>query len=53
MDIEKLKELYALAEALLEDCPDESDCSDAENEIYDEIANLKQVIKNSKLIQGE
>jgi hypothetical protein len=50
MDKEKLKELYALAQDMMKTCPDEADCTDAENEIYDEIANLLQAIKNSKLI---
>lgn len=50
MNINKLKELYAVAEELLVNSPDESECSDEENEIYDEIANLMQAVRNSNLI---
>lgn len=44
-----LKEMYTLAEQFMAQCPDENDCSDAENEVVDEVANLLQAIKNAKL----
>ena len=50
MDKEMLKKLYDVAQEIMEDCPDEADCTDAENEVLDEVANLIQAIKNSKLI---
>lgn len=50
MDKDKLRELYALVQEMMDTCPDESECTDAENEVFDEIANMVQVIKNSKLI---
>ena len=50
MDKEKLKKLYDMAQEMMKECPDESECSDKENDVYDEIANLIQAIKNSNLI---
>ena len=50
MDKEMLKKLYDTAQEILDNCPDEDDCTDAENEVLDEVANLVQAIKNSKLL---
>ena len=46
----KLQEMYNLANEFMENCPDEDNCSDAENEVVDEVANLIQAIKNAKLV---
>ena len=43
-----INQVYSLMEEILENCPDEDECSDFENEFYDEVANLKQVINNNK-----
>ena len=39
--------IYNLVCEELNNCPDEDECTDIENEIYDELANLKQVLKNN------
>ena len=46
----KLQEMYRLAKEFMNECPDEDDCTDAENEVVDEVANLIQTIKNAKLV---
>ena len=46
----KLQEMYRLAKEFMDECPDEDNCTDAENEVVDEVANLIQAIKNAKLV---
>lgn len=44
---ERLKSLYKEIEFLLNHAPVEDDCTDEENEIYSEMANLKNAIENA------
>ena len=45
-----LLQMYNLAQEIMEDCPDEGDCSDAENDVIDEVANFLQAMKNAKIV---
>lgn len=47
MKLENIIKIYNLVCEELNNCPDEDECTDLENEIYDELANLKQVLKNN------
>ena len=45
----KLQEMYRLAKEFMDECPDEDACTDDENAVVDEVANLIQAMKNAKL----
>lgn len=47
MKLENIIKIYNLVCEELNNCPDEDECTDLENEIYDELVNLKQVLKNN------
>lgn len=40
IDMEKCRKLYELAEEIVRNAPDESECTDAENEFFAECANI-------------
>ena len=40
IDLEKCKQIYKLCEEIAYEAPDETECSDAENEFYAECANI-------------
>lgn len=47
MNIEKIKKIYELTCEVLKEAPAEEECSDIENEILDELANIKQILKDN------
>lgn len=46
---ERIRKLYKELDFLLNHAPTEDDCSDAENEMYSDMANLKNSIENAGL----
>lgn len=46
---ERIRKLYKELDFLLNHAPIEDDCSDAENEMYSDMANLKNSIENAGL----
>jgi len=46
---ERIKKLYKELDFLLNHAPIEDDCSDAENKMYLDMANLKNSIENAGL----
>lgn len=44
MDEVLLKDIYTKVKLMLEKAPEESECTDKENDILDEMQNLKEVI---------
>lgn len=49
MDTQRIKKLYKELEYILNTAPIEDDCTDEENQIYSDIANLKNSIENADL----
>lgn len=50
MDIQRIKKLYEELDHILNTAPIENDCTDEENQIYSDIANLKNSIENANLV---
>ena len=48
LNTERFEKLYKDVEFFLNNAPVEDDCTDDENEIYCELANLKNVIDNCR-----
>ncbi len=51
MDEVLLKDIYTKVKLMLEKAPEESECTDKENDILDEMQNLKEVIEQANVIK--
>lgn len=53
MDEVLLKDIYTKIKLMLEKAPEESECTDKENDILDEMQNLKEVIEQANVIKEQ